>query len=280
MKRLLLFFSIWQLSLLASLAQELNFNGTPIEDIEKGWSGKAIGNVVNGSLGIMLERFDQTWPTWMVREVRDAMEKGLSTVVLEEETSLTVTVDAKNGYAEVADGGTDGEYMEACYWNRPNGHKLFAVHLGKPTDPFIDFVCFYDYDPAKKSLVPEPEILKGYRWRDRKGNTQLFCRLPKVGKNVVVEEWGDNGPVRHSFTWNGMKPVYANTEPLIFDDGLEDITVAYKGQSPNIKDFVTALLSRDETDESMSGIKEAWNFYKNGMKLMPGDDLIVDVQNG
>ncbi len=280
MKKLLLVCCLWQYSLLASLAQNPGLNTASLEDIEKGWSRKPIGNVINGSLGIMLERFDQTWPTWMVREVREAMEKGLSKVVLEEETALTVTVDVKNGYAQVDDGGTDGEYMEACYWNRPNGHKLFAVRLGKPTDPFIDFVCFYDYDPGKKSLVPEPDILKGYRWGDRKEGTQLFCKLPKVGKNVVVEEWGDNGPVQHTFTWNGMKPVYAKTEPLVFDDGLEDITVTYKGQSPNIKDFVTALLSRDEPDESMAGIKEAWNFYKNGMKLMPGDDLIVDVQNG
>lgn len=152
MKKLLLVCCLWQYSLLATLAQNPGLNTASLEDIEKGWSSKPIGNVINGSLGIMLERFDQTWPTWMVGEVREAMEKGLSKVVLEEETALTVTVDVKNGYAQVDDGGTDGEYMEACYWNRPNGHKLFAVRLGKPTDPFIDFVCFYDYDPARKVL--------------------------------------------------------------------------------------------------------------------------------
>ena len=55
-------------------AQEGN---TFLEDIDKGWKTKTIDNVINGSLGIMLERFDQTWPTWMLRSVRNTMENGL-----------------------------------------------------------------------------------------------------------------------------------------------------------------------------------------------------------
>ena len=174
--------------------------------------------MINGSLGIMLERFDQTWPTWMAGAVRETMEKGLAKEVLDEETALTVTVDTRNGYLELNDAGTDGAYMSACYWNRKNGHKLFAVRLGKPTDPCIDFVCFYDYDPAKKTLTPEPDVLKGYRWGDRKEFTQIYTLLPRKGKNVVVHEWGSDGPVQHLFTWDGMKPVFSKTEPLKFDD--------------------------------------------------------------
>ena len=209
------------------------------------------------------------------------MEQGLSKEVLDEETELTVTIDSKNGYASVGDGGTDGEYMSACYWNRSNGHKLLAVLLGKPTDPCMEVLCTYDYDPQKKTLTPEPDILKGYRWGDKGEYKQIFCNLPKTGKNVTVQDWSGDGPVVHTFTWDGMKPVYAKTEPYVYDDGLDDITVSFKGTSPNIKDFVAAFLSQeDETDESLNGMREAWDFYKNGMKQMPGDDLIVDVQNG
>ena len=251
-----------------------------IEDLDKQWATKPINNVVNGSLGIMLERFDQTWPTWMVGAVRNTMEKGLDREVLDEETSLTVTVDSKNGFVIVGDGGTDGEYMSACYWNRSNGHKLLAVLVGKPTDPCIEVLCTYDYDPQKKMLTPEPDILKGYRWGDRKEYTQLFCQLPKKGKDVRVNEWGDDGPVQHIFTWDGMKPVYSKTEPLELDDGLSPIAIHFKGAQPNIKDFVTALLAPNETDESLNGLRQAWDFFKNGMKQMPGDDLIVDTQNG
>ena len=281
MKRVSLILTMGFLSVFSVLAQDMRFESTPLEVINKGWTSKTIDNVINGSFGIMLERFDQTWPTWMVGSIRNTMEQGLSKEVLDEETELTVTIDSKNGYASVGDGGTDGEYMSACYWNRSNGHKLLAVLLGKPTDPCIEVLCTYDYDPQKKTLTPEPDILKGYRWGDKGENKQIFCNLPKTGKNVTVQDWSGDGPVLHTFTWDGMKPVYAKTEPYVYDDGLDDITVSFKGTSPNIKDFVAAFLSQeDETDESLNGLRQAWDFYKNGMKQMPGDDLIVDVQNG
>ena len=70
-------------------AQGRKFESTPLQVIDKGWSTKTIDNVINGSLGIMLERFDQTWPTWMVGAVRNTMEKGLDKEVLEDETALT-----------------------------------------------------------------------------------------------------------------------------------------------------------------------------------------------
>lgn len=62
---------------LKGLAQDKHFESCPLTVIEEGWKTKPIDNVINGSLGIMLESFDKTWPTWMMGEVRDAMEKGL-----------------------------------------------------------------------------------------------------------------------------------------------------------------------------------------------------------
>lgn len=192
---------------------------TSLEDIDAGWATKPISNVANGNFATMLERFYQTWPTWMVKAVRDTMKKGLTKQVLDKDTELTVNVDQKNGFVSVGDGGTDGEYMSACYWNRSNGHKLLAVLLGSPTDPCIEVLCTYDYDPAKKMLTPEPEILKGYRWHDRKAYSQIFCNLPRKGKEITVDDWsGDDGPVRHTFKWDGMKPVYSKSESLKLDD--------------------------------------------------------------
>ena len=173
MKRVFLM-AVMFVSVLTAMSQDKMFESCPLEVIEQGWKSKTIDNVINGSFGIMLDRFNRTWPTW--------------------------TGDA------------------ICQtWKRTNGHKLLAVRLGKPTDPFIDFVCFYDYDPAKKTLTPEPETLKGYRWVDREPYTQLFCRLPRVGKNVVVEDWGKDGPVEHTFTWDGMKFVFSKTQSLIIE---------------------------------------------------------------
>ena len=272
MKKLFLIWLTCCLSANTVLAQE----PVLLEDIESGWKTKTINNVVNGSFGTMLERFDQTWPTWMVSKVRDAMEKGLSKVVLNEETALTVIVDAKNGYAEVSDEGTDGEYMSACYWNRTNGHKLLAVLMGDPTDPFIEFVCFYDYDPQKKALIPEPDILAGFRkWTL---DDPYFCSLPKQGKNLLIDEYGSGGHIRHTFTWDGMKPVFSKTEDV--DDTDTGIVVKAKGAQPNIKDFVSAFLSQKDMGEGFSGLKQSWNLYRKGMKQMPGDEIIVDVRNG
>lgn len=281
MRRLFLLAAMF-VSVMMAMAQDKSFESCPLDVIEQGWKTKTIDHVINGSLGIMMESFNQTWPTWMGEAICHTMEKGLAKEVLDEETDLTVIIDLKNGFASIGDGGTDGAYMSACFWNRSNGHKLLAVRLGKPTDPFIDFVCFYDYDPAKKTLTPEPEILKGYRWCDRKEYTQVFCRLPKKGKNIIVEVWGDNEPVQHVFTWDGMKPVYAKTEPLVLDDEKPDasINVNFKGANPNIKDFVNAFLSVVEITESLAGMKDSWDLFLNGMKQIPGDEMTVDTQNG
>ena len=127
MKQMKLFLiSILLMTCTMMQAQDRQFESCPLTVVNEGWKAKTIDNVINGSLGIMLERFDQTWPTWMVGEVRDAMEKGLSKVVLDEETDLTVTVDSKNGYVSVGDAGTDGECRQSLVCG--NGMEHGGVH--------------------------------------------------------------------------------------------------------------------------------------------------------
>ena len=157
MKRLIILFTILcSLFTSVALAQERTFESVSLEELNKSWKTKTIDNVINGSLGIMLERFDQTWPTWMVGAVRNTMEKGLEKEVLDDETELTIIVDTRNGYVSVGDGGTDGEYMSGCYWKRNNGHRLLAILVGKPTDPCIEVLCTYDYDHRRKPSLPSP----------------------------------------------------------------------------------------------------------------------------
>lgn len=43
--------------------------GVSIKTIQAGWKNKVITDVPTGGLGIMLERFDQTWPTSAVGDV-------------------------------------------------------------------------------------------------------------------------------------------------------------------------------------------------------------------
>lgn len=36
--------------------------------------------------------------------------------------------------------------------------------------------------------------------------------LPREGKDLMISEYGPRGHVRHTFKWDGMKPVYAKSE--------------------------------------------------------------------
>lgn len=67
------------------------------------------------------------------------------------------------------------------------------------------------------------------------------------------------------------------------------IPVKYKGTSPNIGDFLTAMLSDSDSDgdacespfgESHNGVKEAWNRYKQGKAQKKNVNFVVDLKNG
>ena len=262
-----------------------NFETSPLEQIQKEWSSVPIKNVVNGSLGIMLEAFDRTWPTYVVGDARSVMEQGLSEKMLDKETGYKVINDAQNGYVEVSDYGTDGMYMSACVWNRSNGHKLFAVCLGQPTDPCLDFVCFYDYDQQTKMMTPVTDVYKGFaRWTV---DGQMMHKLPRQGKDMVIYEYGYPQCYVHEFTWNGMKPVYKQTRAdnsILKDSESEDyvtgVTVKFSGSQPNIKDFMNTILSQEDIGEALGAVSQSWEWYRNGMNMLDGQSFIVDVDNG
>lgn len=216
-----------------SVAQDRNFESCPLEVIAKGWQTKTIDNVANGSLGVMLERFDQTWPTWMLSAVRQAMELGLDKKVLDANTGLTVTIDAKNGYAEVSDDGTDGEYATVCYWNRPGGHKLLAVLLGKPTDPSIELLCFYDYDPQRRTLTPEPDIVQECCQPEHGG--EMAFQLPRKGTALTVTEYSGALSYSRIYKWDGRLFTFDRTEKEALQMGTEDETSSKQAQLAHIR---------------------------------------------
>ena len=255
-----------------------------IEDIDKGWKTKPIENVLNGSIGILTEAFHQTWPTYVSRDACSVLEQGLSQKVLDRETGYRVTVDADNGYLEVSDDGTDGLYMSACAWNRSNGHQLFAVVIGKPVDPNLEVVCFYDYDAKAKRLTPEPNILSDFQ-RQGEGN-QISHKLPRKGKEMTIIEYDLPFVYVHHFTWNGMQPVFDKVDldremMKEFGESLdESFPVAFKGKKPEISDFVTAILSREELGEVLGAMANNWKKHLKGKALPKGCKITVDSKNG
>lgn len=67
------------------------------------------------------------------------------------------------------------------------------------------------------------------------------------------------------------------------------IPVKYKGKSPGIGDFLTALLNDHDEDgdacesnfgESYGSLEEAWNRYKQGKAQRKNVTFVVDINNG
>lgn len=215
MKKYLVLFLI-VMACTTAAGQDVYSGSTSLVDIDREWETETLKGATDGSLIAMLDCFNKRWPTWMVNSALKTMKKGLH---LERygERLPTVFYDPKNGWVDVSSTLMDSEFIHVCYWKRTNGHRLLAIYLGKPVDPSIHFVCFYDYDPQKHILTPEPHIIDGYRTTE---DTKFYYDLPQHGKDLMILEVGPRGHLNHTFTWDGMKPVYSKTEVIEdFADG-------------------------------------------------------------
>lgn len=213
-----------KLLIVIALMLPMVVQGVSIQAIKMGWKSKVITNVPTGGLGIMLECFDRTWSTSVGADVCQVMMTGAEEMVLDKNTGYKVINDSKNGYVEASDEGSDRQYMSACVWRRSNGHRLFAIVIGQPVDPEIEIICFYDYDPKKKTLTPEPKAIG--EWMDITARGDYSFTLPRVGKELLIFDSRDQ--LMHHFKWNGMRPVFDRTEqmadihPEMFPGGLAD----------------------------------------------------------
>ena len=198
------------MSCASAAGQDVYSGSTSLVAINSEWEGVTLSGAGDGSMTAMLECFNKKWPTWMVTSALKTMKKGLR---LERygEGLPTVFYQPQNGWVDVAASPMGSEFMHVCYWKRSNGHRLLAIYLGKPVDPSLHFVCFYDYSPQKHTLTPEPQIIDGYRTTE---DTKYYYDLPREGKDLMISEFGPRGHVRHTFKWDGMKPVYAKSEVI------------------------------------------------------------------
>ena len=206
MKRILTFTLLLALFMPLSAQTQQNVPDYGLGSVCLHWAEKVIKNVPDGTLGMMLKRFNDEWPYTAVGDVMPIVGQKSSEKVLDDETELTVVNDVANGYVSIGDAGTDSQYMTACVWRRSNGHRLLAINLGSPTDPSVDFVCFYDYDQKTKTLTPEPDILTGRKAKVE--DNQFSHLLPRKGKDMVVYEYEGWDCTSHIYKWDGMRPVY------------------------------------------------------------------------
>lgn len=58
------------------------------------------------------------------------------------------------------------------------------------------------------------------------------------------------------------------------------IVVKYSGARPNILDFVTAILSQEDTGEALGNMADNWELYRQNYPLREGATILTDVPNG
>ena len=102
--------------------------------------------------------------------------------------------------------------VTGCYWNRDNGHKLVAFWLeqGHESDPELAdaLVVFYDYDPAKDVMTPEPALGKAIEKAMAHYDTYSVV-LPDKGKDIElvgykIDYKNDSAePYYYIYRWNG-----------------------------------------------------------------------------
>ncbi len=203
---------------MVAIGQNMFKGSTDLEVIAGEWEHKTLRNVTDGSLVNMLDRFNQEWPTWMLRAAVKTMKKGVAGRETYNDNQISVRNVPKNGFVEVNWWGAAErrEFMRSCYWKRSNGHRLFGVYFGGTNEgQDLHFVCFYDYDPKNHTLTPEPQIIDGFRTTE---DTKFYYDLPEEGKELRISEFGPQGYLIHTFRWDGMKPVLSKTEKIEIED--------------------------------------------------------------
>ena len=188
----------------------------PMVKAGKGWAARPIkvrGGGKTPDIVKLTKAFNSVWKVYVVDEVLDLAKNPNFTREFDPDYNSETIVDRRNGYICVDSGGTDSEYMESCVWRRSNGHRLFAIKLGDPTDPEIELVCFYDYDPATETMTPEKSPADTF-----KPTSEFYSyNLPRVGKDFTIVEYmlsDDDMDIEHVYTFDGMKHVYSHDKKI------------------------------------------------------------------
>ena len=184
--------------------------------VGKKWAQQSIkvrGGGQKPDIVTLTKAFNSVWKVDVVSEVLQLAKNPAFTRKTDAEYDLEIIVDRPNGYICVDNGGTDGEYMESCVWRRTNGHRLFAIVLGDPTDPEIELVCFYDYNPATETLTPEQSPADTFQ---PKSEFYSYA-LPRIGKDFAIVEYmlsDDDFDIKHVYSFDGMKHAWTKDEKV------------------------------------------------------------------
>ncbi len=184
-----------------------------VRDVERYWQKRTIQVVgdKNDIVGLF-EAFNAVWPT---KEGNSIVRATNPSLVQGDYYPGKPIIDRKHGFVESPYGEKNGKAsaaVQACVWNRKNGHKLFAVHGGMYDDDIQDFAIFYDYDPAKKLLTPEESPLKKENQLFPDQRPVLYL-LPQEGKSVYVREAGSIVFFEDVYSFDGQNLRFVGIDP-------------------------------------------------------------------
>jgi hypothetical protein len=143
------------------------------------------------NIGDLFNAFAIQYPTNLIMT---AHEKILGVPDLYEDDIAEWVYDVQNGYLRIRMVSDFDKWVEACYWNMDNGHKLFVVNHNVPDQ----LIMAFDYDPVTRQALVAPDVFNMLNF-----HPEYVVRLPRKGKNVDLYESDNLSKAMNHLLWSG-----------------------------------------------------------------------------
>ena len=268
MKKKFILLSILCLTLFACTETEKPI--MTIDQVNESWSTTVIKGVKNADVMDMVTAFHKQWPTQSVAAFLQDIQ------LPEDQRQFISTYVKEDGYLLFAEGSDDpdSESMVARVWQRTNGHQLFGITFFQRTAKVKSFVAFFDYDPAAKTLTPDPNAAKPYV--SSYANTEVSYVLSPEDDNLVASEyffyWWS--VLRHIYSWDGMNFADPKTEIIEVTDIMDEFDREY--MTYEMGEFSKyALIDIDEDGEPELWLSTEDEEYQAVLSIVEGGVTMV-----
>ena len=233
-----------------ALVAESKSTKQSLANIQNGWMNKSI-TVRNGvdlpNVMQLLKAFHAEWPTSSVEAlIAEAGDRRFVTNDVTEcdDCSGHVFVDCDDFHcASYDDGEIVSQRMEARAFYCENGHTIFAVCFEEGSTTQMPVCCYYDYDPATKTMTPvQPPYSSIHRkWPD----SHIHCFMGfGYDQTIIVQECiPEDEYWNHLYVFDGMNHIYNHSGYDFYDNE------CYKDEEDEYIELPEEAVMKDETDE-------------------------------
>ena len=241
-----------------------------LDQVNEAWQTVPIKGVKTADVKAMVAAFHKQWPT-------ESVASWLKDIELPEDNRQFISeYDPQHGYMGFAEGSddSDSQWMGARLWQRTNGHQLLSITFSQSSSEVKSFVACYDYDPAKKTLTPDPEAFTPCVLTF--GNVEIGYEVhPEVDEMEAYEyffNWW--GALRHVYEWDGMRFEGPVTEFEGINTILEEFNQNY--MTYEMGDFSKyALIDVDEDGEPELWLSTENEEYQAVLSIVEGEIKMI-----